>query len=255
MYRFFFLIILLTITSCSFIPEKSVLEELSDEELNSAMKEDGFDEMFSRFFEYNQPDLSSLQQTDRARFLDVTYRSLFSFYNEVIRTRQKFGNKFFADWEEMYGNEVVIASKLDSIITFWNSTIAGSKRWEYYYELPRTLRQIVDRRISAKNMDPRLETLYNKMNLPIVTNTPEEAFNLYKECVDDSIIPYPEYILHRFSDYYQEAFPNEYSFVRKCYSDDFICGLFHIYRLINLPSDLDSYNVTEKFVVPDNWFY
>lgn len=76
------LLILISIffISCNSIPNKSISEKLTIEELSKAIKSDA---MFVDFYEDVTKKMTTMDDIQKARFNDITYRRLFKFYISV----------------------------------------------------------------------------------------------------------------------------------------------------------------------------
>lgn len=102
--------------SCNRIPNRPIVEPLDTKTLAGIIK---YDTDFASFYEDVQTIVQLFNETDKAKFYDITYRDLYAvnkFFNDTaeIRTIEK---KWEREWNEKFGS---YDGKVDSIIAYWN---------------------------------------------------------------------------------------------------------------------------------------
>jgi len=118
MKKIFFVFCLLTLlVSCNSIPKKSVFQELSTDELASAIKSDT---EFAEFYEEMRSlaSLVSFSEVQKAKYKDVTYRRFYKFYNHLSDTifwQSKY-EKWGQEWDETLANDL---AKVDEKVAYW----------------------------------------------------------------------------------------------------------------------------------------
>lgn len=103
--------------SCSNIPNKSITEPLSIEELGNIInKEPDFAEIYEGIKELREEKLKS--EIDQAKFHSITYRDMYDFYKELKDSvaEKKFSESILKEWGELYASDTL---KLDSVINYW----------------------------------------------------------------------------------------------------------------------------------------
>jgi hypothetical protein len=122
-----FLVLTTILTSCNNIPEKPVFEKLSTEELAAAIK---IDTSFSNFYEVLRKEVDELDDIKKAKYNDVTYQRLFSYFKFLKDTaywnpsRKKWDN----EWQKDFGK---YSPKADSTLNYWKKYIAENSLNKY----------------------------------------------------------------------------------------------------------------------------
>lgn len=115
-YRIFILISVITcLISCNNVPNKSIFKPLSSDELSSIIKKEP---RFAEFYETLQDEIKSFNEIERAKFNDITYRSLYKviqFMNDTTNICP-LERQWSTEWEEQFGG---YESKIDSVVNYW----------------------------------------------------------------------------------------------------------------------------------------
>lgn len=103
--------------SCSNIPDKSIFEPLTTEELSNIIKNDT---LFIPFYENQQKITEKLNEIDKAKFSDLTYRGLYEMYsyindNTIIDPLEK---AWELEWKAEFDS---YDKKVDSIVLYWGN--------------------------------------------------------------------------------------------------------------------------------------
>ncbi|RYG06831.1 MAG: hypothetical protein EOO07_28530, partial [Chitinophagaceae bacterium] len=115
------------LTSCSKISNRPVIEKLSIEELSSAVKSDT---SFSGFYDGLRKNVDELDDLKKAKYNDVTYRRLFSYYKFLQDTT--FWKPLVGQWEKEWAMKFgSYSSKGDSTIKFWKKYRAENSLNKY----------------------------------------------------------------------------------------------------------------------------
>jgi len=118
-------ILLLCIVSCNTIPNKSILEPLSAEELLRIIKsEEEFADFYEDYWDEYGDIINSLNELEKAKFLDITYNELYSCYLFQTEKRQD----SYIEWKQKYGDS---EAKADSIIKQWKEYVANNSLEKY----------------------------------------------------------------------------------------------------------------------------
>lgn len=107
------------LVSCNPIPNKSVFEELSTEELASAIKSvPEFAESYERI--RGLDTLISFSATQKAMYRDVTYRRLYKYTNHLSDSTfwQPKNEKWGQEWDETFANDL---AKVDEKVAYWTN--------------------------------------------------------------------------------------------------------------------------------------
>lgn len=101
--------------SCNNIPNKSVFESLSTDELSKTIK---VDTAFASFYQKQQVISEKLNEIDKAKFNDITYRKLYKMHqyvsdSAIINPMLDLWNN---EWESEYG---IYQTKIDSVLNYW----------------------------------------------------------------------------------------------------------------------------------------
>ena len=113
-------IVVFVINSCNSLPDKPVSEKLNKEELSKAMKSDT---AFSNFYEEISKKVDNLDDIQKAKYNDVSYRRLFSYYKFLRDTTywNPLRQKWNRDWNNKYG---IYLSKADSTLNYWRKYLS-----------------------------------------------------------------------------------------------------------------------------------
>ena len=105
----------LCLYSCSNIPNKSIFEPLTTDELSKVIKKDT---SFIEFYEAQRKISEKLNEIDKAKFADLTYRRLFKMYQYIQDTAimVPIAQEWSAQWETLFGPYY---NRADSVITYW----------------------------------------------------------------------------------------------------------------------------------------
>lgn len=108
-------LLLLLLYSCSNIPNKSIFESLSTEELSKIIKNDT---LFIDFYENHRKIAEKLNEIDKAKFNDLTYRDLYKMYSYMNDTTvmNPLNEEWDAEWNAEFGS---YNNKVDSVINYW----------------------------------------------------------------------------------------------------------------------------------------
>lgn len=104
------------IYSCSDIPNKSIFEPLTSEELSKIIKKDT---LFIEFYKGQQKRNEVLNEIDKARFNYLTYRDLYKMFKYMVDTAimNPLGKEWETEWKKEFG---VYRIKVDSVMAYWN---------------------------------------------------------------------------------------------------------------------------------------
>lgn len=114
---FIFAVATTLLVSCNPIPNKSVFEELSTEELASAIKSaPEFAETYEGI--RNLGALISFSATQKAMYKDVTYRRLYKYTHHLSDSTfwQSKNEKWGQEWDETFANDL---AKVDERVAYW----------------------------------------------------------------------------------------------------------------------------------------
>ena len=131
MERLKYLLLSLLIVACSgkkdVIPDKSIFEPLTVEELSTIIKQDT---LFVDFYESIQEEVEDYTDIEKAKFNDVTYRGLYRAYESLIDHEEygQFTLPFWDEWGKTYEADI---EKADSLILFWERYRAEHNFQEY----------------------------------------------------------------------------------------------------------------------------
>jgi len=111
----FIFIFCISIVSCNYIPDKSVAEKLSTEELSKAIKKDT---IFTSFYEDVRNRIDELDDIKKAKYYELTYNRLFKYYKFMQDTT--YWTPLYKNWEKEWENNFsVYLSKADSTVNYW----------------------------------------------------------------------------------------------------------------------------------------
>ena len=101
--------------SCSRIPDKSIFKPLSSDELAHIIKKDT---LFADFYEGIQEGVKSFNEIERAKYNDITYRSLYRVVQFSSDTTKVYPlrRQWLKEWEEQFGG---YEAKVDSVLSYW----------------------------------------------------------------------------------------------------------------------------------------
>lgn len=114
-------------SSCSDIPDKTVFEKLTTDELSKAIKSDT---MFTSFYENIRKSVDEMDDIKKAKFNDVTYSRLFEYYKFLLDTTywKPLSEKWEKEWEKEFG---VYSAKADSTINYWKKYLTENSLDKY----------------------------------------------------------------------------------------------------------------------------
>lgn len=103
------------ICSCNPVPNKSVFIPLTSDELAPIIKKDT---LFTSFYEEVKQGVESFNEIEKAKFNDITYRSLYriaQFASDTAKVNPLV-RQWEQEWEQQYGS---YAEKVDSVLNYW----------------------------------------------------------------------------------------------------------------------------------------
>lgn len=115
---FLLLTLFICLIGCSKIPNKSIEQTLSNNEISSWLKEDTL--FISDYYVNFREWWGTLDQISQAKYSEVTYRRLYEFLKYSNDTTQwmPFEKQCKEEWQIKYGASII---KADSIIAYWDS--------------------------------------------------------------------------------------------------------------------------------------
>ncbi len=124
---FLFIFGLTILTSCSNISNQSVFEKLSTEKLSKAIESDS---SFAPFYEVIRSEADKMDDIEKAKFNNVTYRRLFKHLEFLKDTAywNPLSKKWEKEWENEYG---VYLPKADSTLNYWKNYIEENSLNKY----------------------------------------------------------------------------------------------------------------------------
>lgn len=114
-----YILLSLLIVACSgkkdVIPDKSIFEPLTVEELSTIIKQDT---LFVDFYESIQEEVEDYTDIEKAKFNDVTYRSLYRACQKLVDPdlSNSFTEPYWAEWHRRFD---IDHAKADSLIAYW----------------------------------------------------------------------------------------------------------------------------------------
>lgn len=117
----------LILFGCSSIPDQSIMEKLTIEDLNSAIKSDT---SFASFYETIRAKTDKLDDIKKATYHDITYSRLFEYVRFLKDTAywNPLNNDWEKEWEAQFG---AYTYKADSIIDFWKNYLEENSLSKY----------------------------------------------------------------------------------------------------------------------------
>ena len=108
--------------SCDGIPNKSVFLPLTSDELAPIIKKDT---LFADFYEAVKEGVGSFNEIEKAKFNDITYRSLYKMEKFISDTSKvnPLQRQWEKEWEDQYGG---YAEKVDSVLSYWTEYKAAN---------------------------------------------------------------------------------------------------------------------------------
>ena len=108
---------IIVMIGCNKIPNKSVFEKLSTEELSVAFK---YDDSFREFYESTRDNMDDVSDVIKATYSDITYRRFFDFYKILLDSNymESIIDEYGLEWEMKYG---VHLTKTDSVLNYWRN--------------------------------------------------------------------------------------------------------------------------------------
>lgn len=105
----------LLLYSCSNIPDKSIFESLSTEELSKIIKKDT---LFIDFYESQRKITEKFNEIDKAKFSGLTYRDLYKMYSYINDTTimSPLNKEWHSEWATEFGS---YNTKVDSVVNYW----------------------------------------------------------------------------------------------------------------------------------------
>ncbi len=118
---------IIIITSCNKIPNKSIFEKLTTDELSTAFKQDN---TFRDFYEFVREDLDEASDVVKATYNDITYRRFFNFFKFMMDSTNLAPKMqgWEAEWQNQYG---VYLLKADSVLNYWQNYKAENSLDKY----------------------------------------------------------------------------------------------------------------------------
>lgn len=110
------------ICSCDPVPNKSVFIPLTSDELAPIIKKDT---LFTSFYEAVKEGVEGFNEIEKAKFNDITYRSLYriaKFTSDTTKVNP-LRRQWEQEWEEQYGG---YAEKVDSVLNYWTDYKAAN---------------------------------------------------------------------------------------------------------------------------------
>jgi len=110
------LLLAVVLVSCNNIPNKSIFEPLTMKELGSIIKKDT---LFEDFYRKQQATAAKFGEIDKARYSDVTYRSLYKMMQFVQDSTQitPLYKNAMKEWNNKFGS---YHAKVDSVLNYWS---------------------------------------------------------------------------------------------------------------------------------------
>lgn len=107
--------IAIVLTGCSDISSKSISEKLSTEELSNAIKSDT---SFTGFYQALRKNVDGMDDIKLAKFSDITYRKLFSYYKFIRDTAywKPLSKQWEREWKKEFGHYL---PKAESTLNYW----------------------------------------------------------------------------------------------------------------------------------------
>ena len=126
LYLFCFVLIVV-VSSCSDISNKSVSEKLSTEELSKVIKSDT---LFAEIYEHVRKEVDEFSDIKKATYNDVTYRRLFNYIKFLQDTTywSPYRKKWNNEWRKE--NEVYLL-KADSVLDYWKNYLEENSLDKY----------------------------------------------------------------------------------------------------------------------------
>lgn len=117
-----FMAAVVCICSCDPVPNKSVFIPLTSDELAPIIKKDT---LFTSFYEAVKEGVEGFNEIEKAKFNDITYRSLYriaKFTSDTTKVNP-LRRQWEQEWEEQYGG---YAEKVDSVLNYWTDYKAAN---------------------------------------------------------------------------------------------------------------------------------
>jgi hypothetical protein len=115
------------LSSCSNISDKPVSEKLSTDELSRAIKSDT---LFTSFYENLRKRVDEMNDINKAKFNDVTYRGLFKHvkFSQDTTYWKPLYEKWEKEWEKDFG---IYSTKADSTLNYWKKYLEENSLDKY----------------------------------------------------------------------------------------------------------------------------
>lgn len=107
----------LILCSCNNVPNKSIFEPLSTNELAKIIKSDT---SFAEFYQHQQEITLKLNEIDKAKYNDITYRNLYKMYKYVSDSTimKPLKENWNTEWQSEFG---IYTHKIDSVLNYWRN--------------------------------------------------------------------------------------------------------------------------------------
>lgn len=119
MKRIKYILLFLLVVACSgekdIIPDKSIFEPLTVDELAPIIKQDT---LFVDFYESLQEEVEDYTDIEKAKFNDITYRSLYRACEKLVNREQyeQFTAPYYDEWGNKFGKTL---EEADSLFYYW----------------------------------------------------------------------------------------------------------------------------------------
>ena len=113
--------------SCNKIPNKSIFNELTADELAEIIK---VDPSFIDFYEELKEELDDFNEIEKAKFIDITYRNMYDYYGFLSDTVlwATYYEQWDREWESQYA---IYEEKVDSVLNYWREYQASHSLSRY----------------------------------------------------------------------------------------------------------------------------
>lgn len=129
MKKVFFLIIILSVVSCSSPLDKSIFEKLTVNELKESIEKDS---LFKNTYEYIVLVRDTILKSDiqKVKFADLTYSQIFKVVKYASDTSflKPFNERMEIEWQGKYG---IYSTKVDSVSNYWKKYMENNSLEQY----------------------------------------------------------------------------------------------------------------------------
>jgi hypothetical protein len=109
--------VIIAMISCNKIPNKSIFEKLTTDELAVAFK---YDDTFREFYELTIDQVDDVSDVVKASYSDITYRRFFDYYKFL--SDSNYWKPLKDEWElEWNNNFSLYLTKADSVLNYWRN--------------------------------------------------------------------------------------------------------------------------------------